>query len=158
MTDIIAGLALVVAFISLYISWRAFRRDSSDLRVSLDFHLKTGQGTAFEVSVVNTGRRTTYIRKVSLYSKSGKESSYRGITSPIILEEAQHRDFLFPLYLPPLKTDFRSPLDVKRVEVHDTLGNKYTFPSTIRSRLSFFRLKRQIGRTMRLHPGQREDV
>jgi hypothetical protein len=141
---IISMLSLAVSTLSLYLSWRAFHRDRSDLRVTLKYHPKTGKGTSFRVLLVNHGRRPVHVERVLLRLESGKELLYE-LTKPIVLQETQSHEFWFPLN--DHRADIRSPSEIKRAEAYDTRGNRYTFPSfRLKSQIAFRKLKRQIAK------------
>jgi hypothetical protein len=126
--------SLVVSILSLFISWRALTRDRSDLRVSAEFHLESEHGTTFKVRLVNQGRRPIHIENILLRLNSGKSLLSELVSPKIILDEGESYVFLFPLV--HYQDEINSPLDIKRAEVYDTKGKKYTFP--------FSKLKKQI--------------
>jgi len=107
-------------------SWLNFRRDRSNLKITLKFHLKTGRGTSFSVYLVNKGRRPVSVNEVLLRLKSNEAwlPSRGSLDSPIKLEETESREICFPLY--DVRDKISTPLDIRCVEVKDTAGKKYT--------------------------------
>jgi len=126
--------ALTVSIISLFISWRAFERDRSNLKVTAEFHLESGQGTAFKVLLVNRGRRSINIENILLRLKSGKELIPKLDNPRIVLDENELYICWFPIF--HYKNEISGPLDIKQVEVYDSHGKKYLFP--------FSKLRKQI--------------
>jgi len=124
------GISNVIAGLALLVSWFEYRRNRSHLKIRLQFHLKTKESeAAFLVSVVNSGRRPVSVEKVLLRLRSGETWNYppRDLygkdARPIELAETIPYPYLFPLQLMPRTAN--GPLDIKQVEVYDTLGKKY---------------------------------
>lgn len=138
----ISAVALMVSGVSLWISWRAHKRDEPHLRLTLHYHPESGAGTEFRIRVVNHGRRVCLIERAMVVFASGErlEESFVG-GKP--LEESQSTDVWFPLYDKPLRSDI--PVGVVRAEVYDTLGKRHVYPRmSPKSQLEFRKLKRKI--------------
>ena len=63
--------ALLVSAFSLLVSFLNYRRDSSDLRVSLHYQFRPGKMSAFDVRVTNHGRRIGYVEQMHILFDSG---------------------------------------------------------------------------------------
>lgn len=157
--------SLAVSVVALVVSWRAYRlsrrafeRDRSDLRLGLEYNPKTGLGAAFRVILVNHGRRQVTVKDVRLRLKSGKIRSYANLSSrnanllvklPVALEETESCDFIFLLYNG--QGLVHTPLEIKRVEAFDTLGDQYSYPTGgLKSQIDFIKLRWQIARHWRV--------
>lgn len=132
----ISIVSLVISIISLFISWRAFERDRNNLKVTAEFHLESGQGTAFKVHLVNRGRRSINIENILLRLNSGKELMPKLDSPKVVLDENEPYICWFPLF--HYKNELNSPLEIKQAEVYDSHGKKYSFP--------FSRLRKQISK------------
>jgi len=117
-SDYVAIFALVISAISLFISWRQYSRDSSQLKLSLQFHVKSGQGSAYTLRVVNSGRRPATVLKCYARLKSGK--AYPVYDTPRNLEETDSLEVDIPLY--GFKNSITHPLDIVAFEVEETSG------------------------------------
>jgi hypothetical protein len=149
----IASLAL--ALIAGYVGWRVFRLNRSDLRITLEYHHIADRGASFLVIVTNHGRHPAYVQSVLIRLKGGDDLSPEESSGPIVLEEGCPHIFWFPLYDYTLHNPvkIRDLLKIKKVEIYDTFGKRYRFPSlslnpllTLKSQYAFFRLKQQLVR------------
>jgi hypothetical protein len=120
-SDILASLALIVSMVSLYVSWREYRRDTSRLKIRLDFQVYPGKGSAYVVRIINIGRRDTTISKVFACMKSGKH--YPVFDTLMLLKETETKEFTVPV-AGFLKSNFH-PLHIRAFEVEDTTGKPY---------------------------------
>lgn len=111
--------ALIVSCASLILSWRNFRRDSSRLKISLDFEVHPGRGSNYTVKITNVGRRPASIANVYARLRNGKRYPVFEMTTP--LAETQFKDLTVPM------AGFRNehPLYIKAFEVEDTTGKVY---------------------------------
>jgi len=132
-------LAIAISSLSLWVSWRTYRRDRPDLRPKLNYFPRHGGQSAFNIRVVNYGRRTARVEQYSIQFK-GEEPLYDSVAggSPVTA------DFWIPTYdhrgMPA-----RDPTRVSSLVVIDTLGKKYTYPGRSLSEwLEFRRLKARI--------------
>jgi hypothetical protein len=130
----ISVVALAVSLLSLFVAWRAYERDRSDLKITADFHLQSGQGTAFQVHLVNRGRRPIQIENVLLRLKSGEALTLKRVVAEVVLDENETCDYWFPLF--DYRGEIDSPLDISQAEAYDTHGKRHLFP--------FSRLKKRI--------------
>lgn len=112
--------------LDLLVSRLSACRNQSNLQVKLEFHLKTGRGTAFKVYLANAGKQLVSVKEAFLRLKSGEKWStlWGGIVRPIELKPSQSHEMLFPLH--DMCDKVEGPLDVVGVEVYDTTGKKYT--------------------------------
>jgi len=115
--EVASSVSLALSSAALFISWRVYSRDRSHLQIDVEFHLKTGKGTAFLVPLVNKGRRLISVRHVGLRLHSGE------LLRPLVLGETESADVLFPLY--EYRDRISSPLDVSHAEAWDTTGRRY---------------------------------
>jgi len=141
---LLAACALLASTISMFVSWRAYRRDRSDLRVNLDYRPETGAGTSFHVRVVNFGRRPAMVELVHVNFPSSKPllESFAGGQE---VDEGQPLDVWLPIYSRSEEADV--PIKVTGADVYDTLGNKYSYPGiSLRKRIEFARMKTAINK------------
>lgn len=144
--------ALVISCMSLLLSWRAFRRDRSDLHPTLDYFTRTDAGTSFNVRVVNHGRRVAYVERYSIYFKSG-EPLWDCVAGGKQVSEGKPADFWLPIYNHQ-SLSLCDPRQVKFLEVFDTLGNRYKYPGlSIHNWFEFRRLKSKISQDWRTQEG-----
>ena len=142
MPTLLSILSLLVSILAFIYSYMAYRRDRSKVKIDVKFHLLSGHGTEFIVTVTNVGRRPLQIDDVILSIRSGIK--LRPIFfNPIMLHEAENKDFVFSLH--SHKEHFQDPLDFRYIEVVDSLGNRYVYP-TWAARLKYWKLRRQIKR------------
>jgi len=102
-------------------------RDRSDIKINVEYSLKTMFGKCIKVVVVNNGRRPTTIESVYLNTKSGYRYSYivdhsGQIDLPKTLNETESAKFYFPIK--PLRRKVGDLKEYTHVEVMDTCGNK----------------------------------
>lgn len=133
---VISLVALAISLLSLFFSWRTYERDRNDLKVTATFHLESEQGTAFQVRLVNRGRRPINVESLLLRLKSGKALLPKPVTPKISLDENETYEHWFSLTY--YRDEINSPLVIKEAEAYDTHGKKYTFP--------FSKLKKQISK------------
>ena len=127
--------ALALSLLSVFVAWRAYERDRSTLKMTADFHLEYGRGSAFQVHLVNRGRRSVNIEKALLRLKSGEELMPKDRTAEVVLGENQTCDYWFPLF--DYRGQIESPLDIRQAEAYDTNGKRYVLPfSRLRKRIS----------------------
>ena len=130
----ISVVVLAISLLSLFVAWRTYERDRNDLKVTATFHLESGKGTAFQVRLVNRGRRPINVESILLRLKSGKALLPKPVTPKVALDENETYEYWFSLTY--YQDEINSPLDIKRAEAYDTHGKKYSF--------SFSKLKKQI--------------
>jgi hypothetical protein len=135
--------ALLVSFCSLYISWKAYKRDTSDLQVSLDYWSWPEHESRFNVRTINFGRRIAFVERIKInFNKS--EPLQDSIAGGHPVKEAEPFDFQLTIYHPN-GIPHHTPTQVKSLEVYDTLGKCYKFPGySIKNWIAFIRLKSQI--------------
>lgn len=111
--------ALIVSCASFYLSWRNYRRDSSRLKINLEFDVNPGRGSAYTVRMINVGRRPASITRVYARLKNGKR--YPVMDTTTVLAETQFKDLSVPM------AGFRNehPLYITAFEVEDTTGKVY---------------------------------
>ena len=126
----------LIGFLAVLIAWRQFSRDRSNLKIDVEFHLESGRGTAFLVSLVNNGRRPVSVRSVGLRLHSGRVLLRPDFITPEVLRETESRQVWFPLY--EYRNDIHSPLDVAHAVASDTSEREYT--------VSCRKLRRQINK------------
>ena len=140
---IVSIVALFVSLSSLFISWKTYNRDNSDLRVSLDYWLLPDYESRFNVRATNHGRRVVLVERMVINFRNGSvlQDSIAG-GKPVT--EAEPFDHQLPIY----DMDDRPlyiPTEVKSAEAFDTLGRCYKFPRfTLKDWLAFRRLKAEI--------------
>ena len=122
----ISIVSLLISLLSLFVAWFAYRRDRSDLKISVEFHPESEHGIAFQVHLVNNGRRPINIENILLRLKSGKPLLPKPLRPKIILAEKEDKEYWFPLS--HYREDITNPLEVRQVEVYDASGKKYLFP------------------------------
>ncbi len=118
-SDYLSILAVLLSATSLYISYRNFRRDSSRLKVNLEFDVDPVHGSAYTVRMINVGRRPASITKVYARLKNGKR--YPVMDTTTLLAETQFKDLSVPM------AGFRNehPLYITAFEVEDSTGKVY---------------------------------
>jgi len=140
---VLGGLALLVSFISMIISYRTYRRDKSDLRVGLEYHHR-GPGASFIVRVVNHGRRTARVEHVHVTFPTSKPLA-EGFLEGEPVMEGQPLDVRLTIYSRSGEPDV--PSAVTGAVVWDTLGNRYSYPGrSLRALIEFARMKKKIRR------------
>ncbi|MBU2611577.1 MAG: hypothetical protein KJ606_11645 [Chloroflexi bacterium] len=120
-SDVLATLALILSTISLYVSWRQYRRDVSRLKIRLDFQVFIGKGSAYLVYITNTGRRPATVSKV--YARMRGEGHYPVFDAKRLLAETETLDLSVPLA--GFTSSLRHPLDITMIEVEDSAGKVY---------------------------------
>ncbi|HXD09291.1 MAG TPA: hypothetical protein VN653_04450 [Anaerolineales bacterium] len=119
-SDYVSMIALVFSCASLYLSWRNYVRDRSHLKVSLDFENLPKQGSRFEVTVTNDGRRTTTLVRVdALFWFRQRENFFEQETA---LTEGMHKKLSAPL---ARFSSISNPLAIRAFEAVDSVGHKY---------------------------------
>ena len=119
------------------------------LRIALQYHPKTGLGTAYSVKLTNHGQRPITVTDVFLNLASGGKIAYSELSGqyiqlstplPITLNETEFVEYLFPLYhMNKLKgSKITSPLDVVSITVKDSFEQEYYYPSTEAQALDSF--------------------
>ncbi len=118
----ISIVALILSGISLFISWRQFDRDRSRIKLSLEFLVETGMGSAYILDITNTGRRITTITQC--YAKLASNSTYYPISdTETALGETQNTEVVVPLH--GFKNSISHPLDIELFAVEDTTGKRH---------------------------------
>jgi hypothetical protein len=126
----------------MVISWRAYARDRSRVRLGLHYHPQSGRGTSFRLRVVNHGRRLCYVERAEVLFRAGGPLT-ETYDPPRALSEAEPLDIWFPLFDKPLSSDI--PVGLTGARLTDTLGKTYVTPRRTPSEmLRFFRLKRFV--------------
>ena len=118
-SDYLSIIAVILSATSLYISYQNYRRDTSRLKVKLDFDVTPGRGSKYTVRVANVGRRPASIVKVYARLKNGER--YPVFDTLTLLAETQFKDVSVPM------AGFRDkhPLYIRAFEVEDTTGKVY---------------------------------
>jgi len=120
-SDYLAGLALLISAISLFISWRQYSRDRSHLKLSLDIQDDVTKGPAFIIRVVNSGRRQTTVARGFARVSSGKR--YPVFDTITVLEETD--TLQFTVYLYDFFRTYSSKYYIQAFEVEDTTGRRF---------------------------------
>jgi len=151
---VVSGLAFLVSLGAFILSLLAFKRDRSDLQVEVEYQHRTGLGSAFQVVLVNHGRRPVTVTDVRLHFRSDRTLSYSDLSGrninlpsklPASLQGTESCDFLFPVYDDNGLVE--TPVGFRHAEAQDTLGNRYLFPSrTIRAQIDLLKLRHRISR------------
>ena len=142
MSIVISSFALLVSGIALFISWRTYTRDRSDIRINLEYDGQSGQGTRFNLRVINRGRRIAFIelQKLNFIDADPLHDSTAG-GQPV--GEGEVFDWWYPIF--GMNGPMRDPTQIKSVEVFDTVGNRYVYPGfSLRNILEFRKLKTRI--------------
>lgn len=119
------------------------------LRIALQYHPKTGLGTAYSVKLTNHGQRPITVTDVFLNLASGGKIAYSELSGqyiqlstplPKTLNETEFVEYLFPLYhMNKFKgSKITSPLDVVSITVKDSFEQEYYYPSTEAQALDSF--------------------
>jgi len=118
-SDYLSILAVMLSAISLYISYRNYRRDVSHLQISLRFDVSPGRGSEYIVRVTNDGRRPASIIRMSARLKNGEQ--YPVFDTLTLLTETQFKEVSVPM------AGFRNehPLYIRAFEVQDSTGRVY---------------------------------
>lgn len=144
---LISGGALVVAFLSFWIAWKAHDRDRNDLRFTLTFHCKSERGTAFAMRLVNHGRRLIILNLARLHFKTGEIIDHDRVAQ-VWMREAEDDLLWFPMGHPSKRKKI-NPMKLKKAEVTNTLGKIYKYPNwSPKSWIQFIKLKREITKAM----------
>lgn len=151
---LISGLAFLVSLGAFVLSLLAFRRDRSDLQVRVDYQHTGGLGSAFQLILINCGRRPVTITDAKLCFRSGRMLLYSDLSGrninlssklPVTLQGTERCVLLFPVY--DDNGQIEAPVAFSGAEVQDTLGNRYPFPGrTIKGRIGLLKLRRRISR------------
>jgi hypothetical protein len=139
----ISILALLISLFSLYISWRAYKRDTPDLRVSLEYWSQPEQESRFNVRTINFGRRVAFVERIKInFNKS--EPLQDSIAGGHAVTEAEPFDFQLTIYHPN-GIPHHIPIQIKSLEVYDTLGKCYKYPGfSIKNWIEFIKMKNRI--------------
>jgi hypothetical protein len=118
-SDYLSIIAILFSAVSLYISWRAFQRDDSRLKIKLDFEVTHSVGNAYNVKITNLGRHPASIEKV--YARLYNLKRYPVFNSADSLKEMESRTVSVPM------SGFHSmhPMGIIAFEVEDA-GEKIT--------------------------------
>ena len=118
-SDYLSIIAVFLSAMSLYISYRNYRRDTSRLKVVLGFEVHPGRGSNYTVRITNVGRRPSSI--TSVYARLKNRKRYPVYDGTTLLAETQYKDISVPM------AGFRNehPLYISAFEVEDTNGNVY---------------------------------
>lgn len=111
--------ALIVSCASFYLSWQNFRRDTSRLKINLEFDVHPERGSNYTVKIINAGRRPAAISKV--YARLKNKKCYSVMDTATLLAETQFKNLSVPMAGFPNK----HPLDIIAFEVEDTTGKVY---------------------------------
>lgn len=122
-SDYLAILALLISSASFYLSWRNYHRDTSRLKIRLDFRTHSGRGNEYLVNVTNVGRRTTTISKV--YARLKDKKRFPVFDSSTPLGETQSKEISVPM----AGFNDEHPLYIRVFEVEDTTGKVYKAPT-----------------------------
>jgi hypothetical protein len=127
-SDYLSIVALVLASISLYVSWRQYERDRSHLKLSLQFQVQTGQGSAYILTIVNSGRRPATIQKC--FAKLKDDPTYYPVfDKSTVLTETQAQEISIPLY--GFRESLSHPLDIELFAVEDTTSKRWSIRTNI---------------------------
>ena len=118
-SDYLSILAVILSAISLYISYRNYRRDTSRLKINLSYEMDLAHGSSYTVRMINVGRRPASIIRVYARLKDGKR--YPVMDATTLLAETQFKD----LYVPMAGFRNEHPLYIRAFEVEDTTGKVY---------------------------------
>src|SRR5512146_21230 len=120
LSDYLSVLAVLFSALSLYVSYRAYHRDASHLKISLHYEADPLHGDGYMVRIINDGRRPATIARVYARVKSGKR--YPVMDTVTRLAETEFRDLPVPI------SGFgnRHPSAIRAFEVEDTAGKVYT--------------------------------
>ena len=119
LSDLLAILAVVLSAISLYVSYRTYRRDASHLHIRLRYDADPVHGDGYTVRITNDGRRPAAISRVFACEKSGKR--YPVMDTVTRLAETEFHDLSVPM------AGFGNghPSVIRAFEVEDTTGRVY---------------------------------
>ena len=144
LTTLIGPAALLISVLSLLVSLRTYTRDRAQLRPKLEVGTSEG-GPSFAVLVTNAGRRIAYVDAYTVYFSDGT-SLADNIAGGRPVKEGALEVFWLP-FTHPSGRPARDLRLLQRLELVDTLGNRYTYPSRApRERREFSALKAQIER------------
>jgi len=117
-SDYLSITAIIISAISLYISWREYERDRSQLKASLSIVDDNKGGETFLLKIVNSGRRPVNIRTV--YARLRNRRRYPVFDTLTLLEETKNLEISIPF------EGFKNPGNVVAFEVDDTTGRRYS--------------------------------
>ncbi len=119
LSNYLAVLAVLLSAISLYVSYRTYRRDVSHLKVSLNYDADPLHGDGYTVRIINDGRRPATITHVFARVKSGKR--YPVMDTVTRLGETEFRDLPVPM------AGFGNghPSAIRAFEVEEATGKVY---------------------------------
>jgi hypothetical protein len=135
--------ALLVSFCSFYISWKAYHRDNSDLRVSLEYWPQPEDYSCFNVRITNHGRRVALVERIIVNFKKGAPLQ-DSIAGGRAVTEAEPFDYQLYIYTPD-GVPHHIPPEVTSAEIFDTLGRRYRFPG-FSNWIKFRKFRTEIGR------------
>lgn len=112
--------ALLISSVSLFISWRNFRRDRSHLKLTLEYERQAGPEGQYQLTVTNDGRRAATLTEVNALLWFRERCTVYQQSTP--LEEGKQKRILVPLAMIP---SLSTPLRVRAFEARDSVGNRY---------------------------------
>ena len=121
-SDFISIFALVVSAVSLYLSWRQYRRDRSHLDALITVDNKYGE-PIYSVRVVNKGRRPATVNRI--YARVRNKKRYPVYDTLVSLEEMDKIDFTVPMA--GFSSAHDDPDFIVAFEVEDTSGKTFVF-------------------------------
>lgn len=137
-------LEILTFFIVLVLIWRIVRYGRPELLITIKYCHHYFGGSALQVILTNEDIEPIQIKRVLLQLQFGKKLDYPEINKPVVIQSKQSYSFIFPLF--DYKGEVRGdPLALKWVEIYETRGGVYTYPSfSPKSRQTFDELKKQI--------------
>jgi hypothetical protein len=140
---LISLLALFVSLFSFWVSWKAYHRDSSNLRVKLFYQSLPNGESFFNIGVTNFGRRVSFAERFIINFKKSEplQTSIAGGHSI-----AESEPFYIQLHIYGMDgIPHHIPPDVTSVEVYDTRDRRYMFPRlSIKDLIEFMKLRAEI--------------
>lgn len=113
---------------------------TGDLKIEFVFFPKTGLGTAFDISLVNSSEKPITISNVYILFEPDIKVSYHKLKSkyiqlvtplPVKLLFSETIDFIFPLFHMRQATSLNlNPENIHSVEITDSLGNSFIYVLT----------------------------
>jgi len=118
-SDWIAFGSLVISLIALWVSWLAYRRDKSHLKLALEFQGNSISDGKYHITITNDGRRPSTLSEVAARIGFGKRQVF--YEQELTLDEGKTKSISAPLQL----FQIQHPLAIMSFEAKDTTGKKY---------------------------------
>lgn len=120
-SDYISIFALGISALALFISWRQYVRDQSNLKLAVRIHNDIVDGPMFILKAVNKGRRPLTI--IQAYARVSSGKAYPVYDTRTTLDETEMLEFSVPFS--GFFNTISSGYYIKAFEFEDTTGKRH---------------------------------